>query len=309
MGVMVQPDPGAYLLSALDLAVATYTMAMERVGVSGATDKLLTVLKGQQCLGAFTDMATTELATPQQAQEFLTQALEMSFDCVALSAKQVDLGILNQAVVGPVVWLLSGVRTATDGIVAASDIVLDVDGYRIEIDHTIAPEVTDETVKDLLIPAGTCGDGSSIGWDQVEPIQLRDGEGESFDDDVRGAGVLESALIGAVDVSGDGAEEAVVSLKCTGSPKEMCCAGRTSSLDFIAVLDLTGETPRRVGDTITPTAPEDRSGTEQSRAFDGDAATLDGTTVVTYQTLVYPEQLSRREVARAGGRGPLRPGR
>ena len=46
MGVMVQPDPGAYLLSALDFAVATYTMVMERVGVSGATDKLLTVLKG-----------------------------------------------------------------------------------------------------------------------------------------------------------------------------------------------------------------------------------------------------------------------
>ena len=60
-------------------------------------------------------MATTDLATPQQAQEFLTQALEMSFDCVALSAKQVDLGILNQAVVGPVVWLLSGVRPPPTG--------------------------------------------------------------------------------------------------------------------------------------------------------------------------------------------------
>ena len=48
--------------------------------------------------------------------------------------------------------------------------MIDVDGYRIEIDHTIAPEVTDETVEDLLIPAGTCGDGiDRLGPGRADP--------------------------------------------------------------------------------------------------------------------------------------------
>ncbi len=300
MGVMVRPDPGAYLVSTLDVAVETASTVMRRVGVRGATRRLLAALDGQQCLTSFTDLAATELDTPQQVQRFLSRALRSSYACVAEAADEVQLGALEETVATPVSWLLSEIGAGAEAVVAHADVAPDAEGHRITIEHEIAPPITEKSVESLLIPAGTCGTGS-IGWDQREPIQLHHGLGQSFDRDGHGAGVLQTALVGAADVTGDGVDEAVVSLKCTGSPSKLCCAGRTSSLDFIAVLDLTGDRPRRVGDTITPTEPTDRSGTDEVRAFDGDAATLDGATVVTQQTLVYPEQVKPRDRAALEG--------
>ena len=132
----MQSHPGAYLLSALDFAVATYTMVMERVGVTGAADTLLTVLKGQQSCALTAWCATG--SRPRSRRRSPPQALEMSFDCVALSAKTVDLGVPDQTVVAP----SSGscpVRTATDGIVAAAT-SCSTSTVPIDIDHLIAPQ-------------------------------------------------------------------------------------------------------------------------------------------------------------------------
>lgn len=302
-GVRFSPNPGAYLLSALQFGVSTYTMLMDKLEVSGTTKKLLTALEGEQCLATISDLATTDLATPQQAQEFFANALGLAFDCVAIAAEEIDLGFINEKLVGPVVWLLSGLKTLADGIVAVSDMRggFDTSGYQVRISHEVAPEITEASVGELLIPAGTCGDGTTLSWDQVDPIQLSGGQGESFDSDLVGAGVLDTHLVGAVDVTGDGLDEAVVALNCTGSLNETCCAGRTSHLDVVAVLDLSGDTPRRVGDTIMPIDVPGPNEYDETRSFEGDDVTLDGTTVVTYQTLVYPEQLSPNDVERLAG--------
>jgi hypothetical protein len=299
--IQLLPDPGAYLLSALQFGVETYTMIMERVSVQGTTEKLLTVLRGEQCLVAFSELATTELTTPQEAQEFFGTALEMAFDCIALSAEQIDLGGINNVIVAPMLWLLSGVKTAADGLVAAADTGFDTDGYQIQVSHEIAPAITEESVGELLIPAGTCGDADTFGWDQFDPIQLSNGVGESFDAPGEGAGILETRLVGAVDVTGDGVDEAVLALTCTGSPRELCCAGRTSLMVYVAVLDLTGETPTRVGNTIIPKDVPGPTPYDEVRSFQGDEVSLDGQTVVTYQRLVYPDQLGPADVAELEG--------
>ena len=299
VGVRFTPDPGAYLVSALQFAVDTFTFLMDRLGVKGTLKKLVAVLKGEQCLSAFSELATTELATPQEAQEFFGHALDLSFDCVGSAAKEIDLGFISNVIVEPLLWLFSGLKTAADGVIAAADLGFDTDGYQIRVGHEVAPAISQASVEGLLIPAGTCGGPSDAGWNQLDPIQLSAGEGESFDDSGEGAGILATRLVGAVDVTGDGVDEAVVALTCTGSPQELCCAGRTSLMDFVAVLDLHDGTVRRVGDTIMPVDVPVPG--PSPRQFHADEVSLDGSTVVTYQTLVYPEQLDPDEVAALEG--------
>src|SRR6478736_5114851 len=65
-----------------------------------------------------------------------------------------------------------------------------------------------EAVQSALIPAGTCGDGETFGWDQRYPIQLEEGSGEEFDATGVGAGILSSRFVGAEDMNGDGVEDA-----------------------------------------------------------------------------------------------------
>ena len=102
-----------------------------------------------------------------------------------------------------------------------------------------------EAAQTALIPAGTCGDGERFGWDQRYPIQLEDGSGEEFDEAGVGAGIMDSRLVGAEDMNGDGVEDAVLVVDCTGSPKDECCAGRMSTANFVVVLDMSGATSTR----------------------------------------------------------------
>ena len=153
-----------------------------------------------------------------------------------------------------------------------------------------------EAVKAALIPAGSCGDGETFGWHQPYPIQLEDGSGEQFDASGVGAGILSSRLVGIQDMNGDGREDAVLVVDCTGSPKDLCCAGRTSTANFVIVLDMSGATPTRVGDPIAATYVEIADG-EGSREIDGDSVTLEGDGFLAQVRLVYPEGLAPADVA------------
>jgi len=253
-------------------------------------------------MNSFVAMARTDLESAQEAQEFFSQALGMAFDCIEATAADVDLGwILNQ-VVQPIVWVISGVKTAVAGIVAAADLGFDMDGYQIHIRHKIARKVTANSVGNLLIPAGTCGTVGGSGWDQRYPIQLRDGKGERFDASDRGAGILSTRLVGTVDLTADGAKDAVLLLQCTGSREKMCCAGRLSIMNVVAVLDLNGASPRRLGTPIFAQSVLDSDGEQQPRAIQSDSVRIDGKRIVTLERLVYPEQLDPAEAARLDGR-------
>jgi hypothetical protein len=131
-GVMVTPNAGAYLLSALDFGIGTYAMVLERIGAKDAIDKLKTTLAGEQCLVSFSEMATTNLLGADDVTKFFSKALEMALDCAGIALKDADLGPIIAGVVAPVVWVIDGVKTAIDGLIGTAD-SFDMSGYRVTI--------------------------------------------------------------------------------------------------------------------------------------------------------------------------------
>lgn len=208
-----------------------------------------------------------------------------------LAGKAVGKASVYLALVGPTLSSMSYI----------GEHVIDDATRQVSVFTTYQPKPFD--VRNMIVPVGTCGggDASGDGWDQKYPITLRDGEGEKFDDDQVGAGIYEATRVGATDITGDGRDEVVVRMRCTGSPAEYCCAGRLSMMDVVAVFDVSGPTPQRVGNTIWPTTVTGPSGDEESRAITPESVRLDGRTVVTQQYLVYPESMTEAEAAALEG--------
>ncbi|MBS1907178.1 MAG: VWA domain-containing protein [Actinobacteria bacterium] len=149
-------------------------------------------------------------------------------------------------------------------------------------------EITADSAAQLLIPAGSCGLPNAAGWDQPASIQLSGGVGESFDADRKGAGILESRLVGTSDFNGDGVEDAVIVIQCTGTPKELCCAGAGSVAWAVIVLDLSTGTPQRIGDPIFAGEGQTSKGIEPLTIAEGKhPVELDNGTIVTYEMPVY----------------------
>jgi hypothetical protein len=146
-GVMIQPDPGAYLLTALDFAVGTYAWVFKRAGAGDAIDKLRTALDGEQCLVEFSTLATTKLSNSDDVTRFFTTALRMAFDCAGIALEEADLGFILEGIVEPVLWVMDGVKLVIDGFVAAAETAFDPSGYRITVTHpTRAGKWTDPVV-------------------------------------------------------------------------------------------------------------------------------------------------------------------
>ncbi|WP_225344331.1 hypothetical protein [Mycobacterium intracellulare] len=131
-GVMVTPNAGAYLLSALDFGIGTYAMVLDRIGATDAVGKLKTTLAGEQCLTSYSEMATTNLQHPGDVAGFFSKALGMALDCAGIALKDADLGPIIAGVVSPIVWVIDGVKAAVNGLIGATD-SLDTSGYRITI--------------------------------------------------------------------------------------------------------------------------------------------------------------------------------
>lgn len=142
----------------------------------------------------------------------------------------------------------------------------------------------------LLIPAGTCGaGGEDEAWNHERPIQLVNGSGEAFDADLEGAGIFAARHLGNVDVNGDGINEIVLAVDCSGTPLYLCCASRASVMTFVVALDVTGPAPTRVGGTIVP-------GLHDGEQYDIVEAGLAGAGVVTTQRAVYQDTWPTRQV-------------
>ncbi|MBS1673015.1 MAG: hypothetical protein JSS74_03525 [Actinobacteria bacterium] len=156
----------------------------------------------------------------------------------------------------------------------------------IDVDSkaTIPPPVSDQTVGNLLIPAGAC-----VGWSDSKPIQLVNGQGENFDADENGTGILDTRLIGATDLTGDGTDDAVLKVSCTGTPAAKCCAGRGSVIPTIIALDLAGTAPRLIGDPIMGGDLASSEGRVAAIIYDtpGYAPRLDGKDILTYEAPLY----------------------
>lgn len=177
-GLMVKPDAGAYLLSALQYSVETVTMFFDKVQASTPMKKMLTALEGEQCMQSLTSMATTDLDTSADASKFFGDALEMAFSCVADSVDDIEMGPINKLWVQPIMWLMQGISTAANGIVAVID-SFDVNGYQVIITPPAVP-----ATKRIVIDPFTSG-GLSSGWtldrsnDNRQPIDCTYDDGSS----------------------------------------------------------------------------------------------------------------------------------
>ena len=152
MGVMVRPDAGAYLLTALQFGVDTLLMVADRVGASPTKRKLLAALQASQCLQAMTEMASTDLEAPSDVVRFFKSAIDASFDCVGDVVEDIDLGPINNLIVAPLLWLFDGVNTAVQGVVAGFE-TLDTSGYQI----TVTPPASPPTEQQVIDPFTSSG--------------------------------------------------------------------------------------------------------------------------------------------------------
>ncbi|MCW2625565.1 MAG: von Willebrand factor type [Mycobacterium sp.] len=150
--------------------------------------------------------------------------------------------------------------------------------------------VTDDTIRSMTFPAATCGNGST-GWDNTVPITVTNGEGEARTaaGQFGGASIRDAKLAGWLDANADGTEDAVVTFVCFGSTFDMCCAGRTSMMEFVGVFDFSTPTsPRPVGETIMPgTSPVRGETYGEPRSID--QVRIDDSAVITDEKLVYPD--------------------
>lgn len=213
-----------------------------------------TALAGEQCLVKFSELETTKLSNSDDVTRFFSTALRMAMDCAAIALEDADLGFILSGIVGPVLWVMDGVKLVIDGLVAAAETAFDPSGYRITVTHPTRPGISDDDLRNITIPAGTCGNATS-GWNQVAPIVLNNGEGEATTASgaFGGASITSSDVYGWTDVNGDGSPDAVMGVHCIGSTIAQCCAGRSSNMEFIAVLDFSsGRTPKLVGTSIMP---------------------------------------------------------
>ncbi|WP_183097772.1 hypothetical protein [Nocardioides pelophilus] len=131
--VRFAPDPGAYLLSAFSFALDTVAFLMDKVGARGALNKVRQSLDGLSCLQAMSSMASTELTSPADTKKFFGDALSGAFSCAGEAVGEAGLGVINTVLVQPILWVISGLATAANGIVAAVETAFDSDGYQIRI--------------------------------------------------------------------------------------------------------------------------------------------------------------------------------
>lgn len=150
--------------------------------------------------------------------------------------------------------------------------------------------VTGATIRGMTFPAGTCG-SSSKGWDNSVPITVRDGKGEArtASGEFGGASIRDANLEGWLDADGDGTEDAVVSFVCFGSTFDMCCAGRSSSMEFVRVFDFSNAgSVRAVGETIMPGSSPVR-GEKYGESRRIEQVRIDGSAIITDEKLIYPD--------------------
>ena len=99
--------------------------------------------------------------------------------------------------------------------------------------------------------------------------------------------ILESSLLGWNDFNDDGKRDAVLMLRCAGSRIDLCCAGQSSLLNFIAVFSV-GEDGKltRIGEPYAGQEiyPGDEYGPASSSVI---SASLVGKTLTTEEGVLY----------------------
>lgn len=168
---------------------------------------------------------------------------------------------------------------------------------------TVTPlRMTDKQLLNAELPAHVCVAADGDGWDSDRTIQLKDGRGiaKAADGSFDGVSVMETKVLGRADLDGNGKTELVLSLVCSGSPPEHCCAGQSSIMQTVVVFTESGGKLTRVAPSLMggATPPGDQFGPANRKIM---AASLRGTTVVTKEIVLYAHMYTP---AQLGGDDP-----
>lgn len=248
-------------------------------------------LDGLQCLGdvAEANSSLNEGVTGEGVGTFARSF----FSCAGTVGGLTPLGKFLIAAIGSAPALLA---TSIVGIINE----LPGQAARQHVDVTVTPalitRLTDDELLDAELPPDVCFTGE-FGWSHASPIRLSGGKGSALaaDGSFGGASILETQVLGRADLDGDAKEEIVLSLQCTGSLPEDCCAGRTSISTAVVVLTQSGQTLTKVAPTLMGGASEPGNEYGPADRQIASAALRDGT-IVTNEYIAYPEQYTPAQV-------------
>lgn len=167
----------------------------------------------------------------------------------------------------------------------------------LEVADRLPTYLTDAQILDANIPGQACGSHGE-GWAQSQPIDLNDGQGIATNPDgsFAGAGVMQTTILGRVDVNADGVEEVALAVLCAGSTPEMCCAGRSSMLWLVGIFATNSDGDLELAAPVVgpgASMPGDQYGPAPRAIKD---AWLEGPTVVTTEYVIYYERYTPEQV-------------
>ncbi len=171
------------------------------------------------------------------------------------------------------------------------------DDHQIDLIVTKPALRTDDDFLNAGLPANVCW-AADRGWPHDHGIQLVGGTGiaRTSDGSFEGASVIRSSVLGRADIDGNGSEEVVMSLLCSGSLPETCCAGRSSTMTTVVVFTVqNGDTLKQVASSLMggSSEPGDKYGPAPRKIT---SVELRGTTVVTTESVIYPLQYTPDQV-------------
>ena len=262
----------------------------ETLDVLGLTS--IEQLEGLQCLVDVADSnsAFSEGITGEAMGAFATTF----FSCAGAVGDLTPLGRFVLSVLGAAPGLLvSGFLGAT----------LEFTGLATQyVEVTVTPPAPPKApdthaLLNAELPPNVCWTGID-GWEHESGIQLTDGVGIARwpDGSFADASVIESSVLGVVDLNGDGRDEAVMALACSGSHPDTCCAGRSSKMVTVATLAVADD------GTLQLAAPSFMGGESLPGDEFGPAprqivsVELQGNTVVTSETIIYADHYTEDQV-------------
>ncbi len=198
-------------------------------------------------------------------------------------------------------FLLAAIGTAPGLLVTSViGIINEIAGTdRRSVDLLVTPPIrpANQALLNSVLPGDVCWTGD-MGWSAKVPIQLVDGAGAAYESDGTFAdvGIIGTEVLGWADLNADGRDEVVLALQCAGSPPETCCAGRSSNLLSVAVLTPASDNRlEKVAPTLMGGAsgPGDEYGPADRQIID---AQLRGDTVITTESIIYPEHYTSDQV-------------
>lgn len=130
-GVRVLPSVPGYLVTAVQYAIDTLSLVLDRSGISRKRKAILRALDIESCLAGYSAMTTSSIENATEASNYLNDALATTLGCASEALTKLGLGGIAAPLAEGFTWIVAGLRTAANGFGAAADTALNPQGYQI----------------------------------------------------------------------------------------------------------------------------------------------------------------------------------